>query len=93
MYWKTVQKFAADNGLGLYTTGKGHCKQMQITTTDGEPVSWTSNKAGSAMIALQAIVHQKALAKIPTDEIIILANDYHSDLYQPTTQTPTSKKQ
>ena len=81
MLWKTVNTFAATHNLAIYKPLCGYHSLAQITTTDGQPVSWTSNKAKSAMIALQAIVHQKALAKIPTDKIIILANDYRSDLY------------
>ena len=81
MTWKRVQEFAATHNLAIYKPLCGYHNLAQITTTDGKPVSWTSNKAASAMLALQAIVHQKALELISTHEIIMQANDIHSDLY------------
>ena len=81
MLWKTVQKFAADNKLELYTPLCGYHKQLQIIDLAAGRHWRTANKAKAVYQSLLCIVHQKALAVIPTHEIIMQANDIHSDLY------------
>jgi hypothetical protein len=73
MLWKTVSAYAASNDLAIYKPYCGAHRLVQITTSEGEPVSWTSNKAGEAYISLQAIVRQRKLAKVSTDELLNLA--------------------
>jgi len=73
MLWKSVTTYASENNLSIYKPLRGYHGLVQITTPKGEPVSWTSNKAGEAYISLQAIVHQRKLEKVSTDELTNLA--------------------
>jgi len=73
MLWKSVTAYASENNLSIYKPLRGYHGLVQITTPKGEPVSWTSSKAGEAYISLQAIVRQRKLAKVSTDELTNLA--------------------
>ena len=81
MLWKTVKKFASNNKLELYTPLCGYHKQLQITDRAANRHWWTANKAKAVYQSLLCIVQERALAAIPTHEIIMQANDIHSDLY------------
>ena len=81
MLWKTVKKFAANNGLELYAPLCGYHKLLQITDRAADRHWWTANKAKAVYQSLLCIVQERALAKISTHEIIMQANDIHSDLY------------
>jgi len=73
MKWQDVQKFAEENGLSIYRPYCGYHKLAQITTTDGQPVSWTANKAKLAYQSIASIVHQRQLATLTDDQAIAAA--------------------
>ena len=81
MRWQVVKELAANNGLELYTPLSGYHRQLQIIDRTTNRHWWTANKAAIAHQSLLCIVREKELAKLSTDEIIILANDIRSSLY------------
>lgn len=70
MRWQKVESLAAEHGLALYRPLCGYHKLVQITDTDGNPVSWTSNKARSAMQSVQAIIKQRELSALSDSQAI-----------------------
>ena len=81
MLWKTVNTFASDNSLELYTPLCGYHKLLQITDRAADRHWWTANKAKAVYQSLLCIVQERALAKISTHEIIVEANEIRSSLY------------
>jgi hypothetical protein len=75
MRWSEVQEFAKSHGLEIYKPYCGHHRLAQITTADGQPVSWTANRAKDAHIAIAAIVHQRQLDRLTDTEAIALAKE------------------
>lgn len=70
MTWKKVEDLAAEHGLVLYKPLCGYHKLVQITDNNGNPVSWTSNKARLAMQSVQAIIKQRELAMLSNEQAI-----------------------
>lgn len=70
MTWQKVETLAEEHGLALYRPLCGYHKLVQITDTHGNPVSWTSNKARSAMQSVQAIIKQRELSALSDDQAI-----------------------
>ena len=70
MKWQEVSDLAAKHGLMIYKPLCGYHRLVQITDANGNPVSWTSNKARLAMQSVQSIIKQRELEKLSDDQAI-----------------------
>ena len=70
MKWKAVSQFATENNIEIYRPLMGCHRNVQIVLTEEKTHTWASNRAKDVWVSLQAIVHQRALAKVSTDALI-----------------------